>query len=106
MCRWFAPRGRCRYSWVMPSKIDFGGFTITVPTGELAEAIRQLRRLEDPSGKVVPSVGVTQMSPQLDLSSVEMKSHGKRTDKEITLDFLRAIEEFEVSGGGAPQGRI
>jgi hypothetical protein len=82
---------------LMPATINYRGFQITVPTSELAEALRQLRLATALQQAELP-LQASSADAESDLS-IPSVSREKRTDKELTLDFLKLIGEHRVSGG-------
>jgi hypothetical protein len=83
----------------MAATIHYRGMQITVPTGELAEALRQLSLVTPirvPEGPTQPS-----LLPVEENLFVPPVQREKRTDRELTLDFLSLLSS-QIAAGGTP----
>jgi hypothetical protein len=80
----------------MSATLYVDGIRITVPTSELAEAMHQLSLWSGKAGTTaVPKIEQS-AARQLDVFTEESQ---KKSTKQRTLEFLRVIEDHEVSGG-------
>jgi hypothetical protein len=81
----------------MAATIQYRGMQITVPTAELAEALRQLS-LVSPI-KLPDAPAQQSLLPAEENLFVPPVQREKRTDKELTLDFLSLLSSQSAAGG-------
>ena len=79
----------------MSATLYFNGIRISVPTNELAEALRQLALVASaPTPQPMGALSLAeQMQPELDVFTE------KHSENDLALAFLKAIADHKVSGG-------